>query len=221
MIRIGTRMPEATRRLIERESQRYTRLGEDLRRLAANTAPTPGELEEAPALTAWRISYCNAPILLGRVHGHMKLPTRTELMALIRAKLAGRAAEVVLLGEVSSGAGGSAESDLARATAASVGLVTRSGLSGAPDALVWRGHGQFSEAKLLADARFRTEVAQILATAHADAESLVQANAERMRRLAETLLVRGELGADEAKAVLLQEGGTSVHSGADGSQRNG
>lgn len=70
MIRIGTPMPEVTRRLIEQEARRYARLGEDLRRLAANTAPTPGELEEAPALTAWRISYYDAPILLGRVHGH-------------------------------------------------------------------------------------------------------------------------------------------------------
>lgn len=135
--------------------------------------------------------------------GHVKLPTRTALLALIRAQLAGRAAELVLLGEASAGAGGSADSDLARATTAAVSLVARSGLSGAPDALVWRGHGRISEAKLLTDPCFRFAVAKILATAHADAESLIRANAERVRRLAETLLVRGEVGAEEAKGVLL------------------
>ena len=67
--------------------------------------------------------------------------TRKTIENEIVCLLAGRAAEDVFLDEISAGAGGSADSDLAKATNLAIDAVTKLGLSEG-DTLIWLGHAE-------------------------------------------------------------------------------
>ncbi len=115
--------------------------------------------------------------------------------------LSGRAAEDVILGQVSSGAGGSARSDLARVTAEIVRARTALGLCGE---LAWRGEVDVERAGVLVSlrsdiARWAEERVQEL---YARALDIVGCRQPEVEALAEALLERESLDGEEVRAVL-------------------
>jgi AAA+ superfamily predicted ATPase len=127
--------------------------------------------------------------------------TRAGIDALLQRLLAGRAAEAVLLGSVSAGAGGAAESDLARATQLAAAAVGALGLG---DSLVWTG---LPEPNDVPDALVRQPVlAQAVAAqldaADATARALVVKHRPAVEAVAEQLLTKGSLSGPEVTEIL-------------------
>nr|WP_232479271.1 AAA family ATPase [Roseomonas rosulenta] len=129
-------------------------------------------------------------------------PTRRDVLRSLRVLLAGRAAERVCLGEVSAGAGGSDASDLARATRLALTAVTSLGLGEEPAALIWRAADHGDADRLLMDPLIQQRVAALLGDALAAAEGFVRANEASIRRLADELLARGNIGGADVVAIL-------------------
>lgn len=65
---------ERSARALHDAAARYETLAADLRRLAADTAPTPAELTAAPLLEGWRWHQQPVGFLVGMVQGHPRLP---------------------------------------------------------------------------------------------------------------------------------------------------
>ncbi len=130
------------------------------------------------------------------------IDSEERLGKLLTIALAGRAAEEIVCGSVSAGSGGSADSDLARATDMALAMETRLGFAadqpllhldlGDPGtALGWRPD-------------FAARVDARLEAAYAEACRLVGANRHRLERLADALVAAGTLEG-EAIAGLLDE----------------
>jgi hypothetical protein len=103
--------------------------------------------EAGHAVVAIRLGLaCEVPISLrgdAMLMGALPTPfghddTRKAIEGMISVALAGRAAEEVIFGNVSASAGGSEDSDLARATMLAIGMITNFKLS-AHERLLWRG----------------------------------------------------------------------------------
>jgi ATP-dependent Zn protease len=130
--------------------------------------------------------------------------TRAVLHGQLRALLAGRAAEVEVLGEASSGSGGADSSDLAVATRLAVMAVASMGLDEHPHALLWQPVGSASAADdiLARDGEVRRRAAGLLNTAMEDARRLVQEHLEGTVVVAEALMQRNHLDAGEVASLL-------------------
>lgn len=130
--------------------------------------------------------------------------TRRLVRRHLRALLAGRAAEIELLGDVSSGAGGSAKSDLARATRLAVQAVGDWCLDEHESAVVWRGAEATRDPTqlLAADGEIRERVAAVLGECMADARRLVRRLRGAVEEIADALLEHGRLGVSEAAEIL-------------------
>ncbi|WP_161993676.1 AAA family ATPase [Muricoccus nepalensis] len=130
--------------------------------------------------------------------------TRPQARAKLRVALAGRAAEEIILGEPSSGAGGSADSDLARATRMAGIQVVSSGLDEHFEGLLYLGGAddqqRFDSLLLLPEVRGR--VAAVLRSAYSDALDLVRRHRSGVERVAEVLVERGTLSGEEARDLL-------------------
>lgn len=141
--------------------------------------------------------------------------TRAESMVQIRAALAGRAAEEVILGDPSGGAGGTDRSDLARATRIACMIVASSGLDDHPDALVYMSpaedHRRLDQLLLLPDIRLR--VSDVLRHAYEDALAMIRASRVSVERIADVLVVRGALSGQEAKALMADAPSSAAHRG--------
>jgi hypothetical protein len=116
--------------------------------------------------------------------------------------LAGRAAEEVLTGTVTTGAGGDHDSDLARATSIAVQAASAYGYGVA--GLVWRGKPEMSDLpKTLAwDPGLTMEVGERLAAAYARALEFIERNRPWVARVADALLSRTMLDASEVMALV-------------------
>lgn len=127
--------------------------------------------------------------------------TRADIDALLQRLLAGRAAEAVVLGTVSAGAGGAAASDLARATQLAAAAAGALGLG---DSLVWSGLPEPDEVpKLLArQPALARAVAAHLDAADAAARALILRHRLSVEAIAEQLLARGSLTGAEVTAIL-------------------
>jgi ATP-dependent Zn protease len=127
--------------------------------------------------------------------------TRAEIDALLQRLLAGRAAEAILLGSVSAGAGGAAESDLARATQLAAAAVGALGLG---DSLVWTGLPEPNDVpKLLArQPALARAVAAHLDAANAAARALIVRHRPAVEAIVDQLLARGSLTGAEVTAIL-------------------
>lgn len=125
--------------------------------------------------------------------------TRDVIDREIAVHLAGRAAEDVVLGSVSSGAGGGEDSDLARATAFATRVVAAYGLSEA-GGLVWHGEAVY-EHLLLSQPKLHAEVHAILDRCYRLATDLVRREREPFERLVEALVARR--GLDHAEIARL------------------
>ena len=121
--------------------------------------------------------------------------TRSQCRERLSVLLAGRAAEAIAHGEdrVSSGAGGSEASDLAKATQLAVAMVQQLGM-GQTDALYW-------EAGLPSGARLE-QVRSLLDEAYADARDNLESHWSLVENLAAVLVDRQEISGPRLDALL-------------------
>ncbi|WP_126401454.1 AAA family ATPase [Blastochloris tepida] len=138
----------------------------------------------------------------------MSVLRRADIEADVVGLLAGRAAEIVLLGCPSAGAGGAAESDLGRATDA---LVRLHGTFGLGDTLAYRSDIEAAGAAVLDPALLRAVEADLQRLQEA-AEALVRAHRATIEALADALVRHRVLGADEI-ARLVHGGGRRIRRG--------
>lgn len=130
--------------------------------------------------------------------------SRAGLEASLRQLLAGRAAEEVVFGEASAGAGGGPGSDLAKATVLATALVCSLGLDAESDGLLWTALPDADNlARLLSS---RPEVAKrvsaLLDAAYEGAKKVVAENRGLLERLAELLMEKGTVEGKEVEAML-------------------
>lgn len=124
--------------------------------------------------------------------------------------LAGRAAEAVVLGTVSTGAGGGRTSDLAQATALATGIHARHGLGTCGP--VWFGD---AEKILLLDPALRRQVRHDLEAAEARARAILTANRDILEGMAHALLAAREMDADATRPWLEHVRPVSPEGGSD------
>jgi ATP-dependent Zn protease len=118
-------------------------------------------------------------------------PTRGMIEKTVVQMLAGRAAEEVLLGEAGPGAGGSASSDLARATRA-LGLMHLG--TGLGEHMIFRADADGVPGLLAVNERASQAVEADLRRHYGKALELVRENAALVRAVADALLARRHLG---------------------------
>jgi len=142
-----------------------------------------------------------------RPNPDISVRTRTDYLSLITTILGGRAAEEVFYGSqaVGAGAGGGATSDLARAMALALDMVCRLGL-GRELRLCWREEPNDADIQ---------EAETLLAEALARAKATVEADRDRVIRIADALVARQELSGEElcelvGKAVSVAQQGGSI-----------
>lgn len=123
-------------------------------------------------------------------------------MNLIRSYFAGRAAEEVVLGKPTLGAGGGPQSDLAQATALAFSLEASVG-AGAHQPFVYRSPEAWEDA-LASDPELRARVSQRLDEAYAQALVLVQQNVSGITLVAEALVEHGTLEGEPLAQVIDQ-----------------
>jgi ATP-dependent Zn protease len=129
---------------------------------------------------------------------------RDELAAALANDFGGRAAEILVFGEPSGGAGGASTSDLARATQTAAAMELSLGLG---DDLIWLGDPEMVVARLRAEPFLRARVEARLREAQARALRIVDANRIVLEEMATALVRTGlligpELDALVAKVIL-------------------
>lgn len=141
--------------------------------------------------------------------------SRDEVEKRLMIDLAGRAAERLMLGDVSMGAGGSAESDIARATAVAAALEISWGLG---DSMVWLATPEAAMGQLRLDPLLRARVANHLQLAEAKATRILQANLSLLKEMAQALvkqkLITGA-GLDALTARVVRPAAGAEGSGAE------
>ncbi|MBY6266625.1 AAA family ATPase (plasmid) [Azospirillum sp. 412522] len=130
--------------------------------------------------------------------------TRAEVAATLRQLLAGRAAEEVLFGDVSAGAGGDHTSDLARATALAVSALCSFGLDEGEHGLLWLGlpSPDTIGSMLALKPDLADRVSKMLTDAYAEAKTLVEQHRHEVEDIANALIDRETIGGDEIEAML-------------------
>ncbi|WP_338661253.1 AAA family ATPase [Pararoseomonas sp. SCSIO 73927] len=134
----------------------------------------------------------------------MPYATRRDVGEQLRAILAGRAAEEVLLGAPSGGAGGSQGSDLARATQLACAIVVSSGLDDHPEALLFLAPADdpVRLGHLLLVPEIRHRVSAVISQGYAEALDLVRKHRDAVERVAAALVEMGHLSGQEVEAML-------------------
>lgn len=127
--------------------------------------------------------------------------TRTEIEAQLALMLAGRAAEEIIIGEASAGAGGGAESDLARATQLALHLELRTSLGAS--SFLWRTN---PETALDADPELRARVAAHLDAGLARARKVLRRELTPVINLADVLLNLRIVEGEELQVAMRQTG---------------
>jgi ATP-dependent Zn protease len=134
-------------------------------------------------------------------HGEMQPETRTHLEKFLAAILGGRAAEQIIFGEVTAGAGGVGGSDLNRVTRLAMRLETDYGF-GSLGLLCLAGdltgHG------LLIFDHLRTAVGSTIDRAYATALDVLAQNRRALYALADALFSAGYLDRAEIEGILAQ-----------------
>ena len=128
----------------------------------------------------------------------LKAVTRKVVEDRIAVALAGRAAEDVLLGEVTAGAGGSDDCDLAVATHMAISAVAQWGLSSSKRP-IW-------EQIVAADHALKKEARQMLDAAYARGLDLMRERKLQVRAVVAALLGRRALAHDDIAALLARSG---------------
>lgn len=128
------------------------------------------------------------------------MPTREAIEHEIVMALGGRAAEEIVFGRVSSGAGGAEDSDLAQATRLAVGIATCLGLS-TKSPLLWRSQSA-AENLMAMGGEERCEVNEILENCYARARAVLTKHRAGLVAVAEALLERRGLADEEIRKLL-------------------
>lgn len=130
--------------------------------------------------------------------------TRAECNACLRQLLAGRAAEEVVLGDASSGAGGDEVSDLARATTLAARMICGLGLAGGP--LTWSCLPMPGEVKYLFAQRpdVASRVSSLLRASYRQSLALIRAHRGALDRLVERLLERSVIDGSEIDELVAE-----------------
>jgi len=132
-------------------------------------------------------------------------PTRADVELDIVGTLAGRAAEIVILGEASTGSGGSQDSDLGIATRHATALLTSYGLG--PN-LIFMVEPEHATELLRYDPELRATVSRTLASLHERTILAVQQHRKAIDAVVEELLLRRHLdGAAFATIVAASDAG--------------
>lgn len=126
--------------------------------------------------------------------------TPQHLQDHIVQRLAGRAAEMLVWGTPSAGAGGGVTSDLAQATALAVRAIGSWGLGA--DEPIWVGRIETDREFELATARLHAPVQALLKQCHARASQLVAAHRSAIQRIADRLDETGDLDANDIAAAM-------------------
>lgn len=132
---------------------------------------------------------------------------RDEVEKRLAVDLAGRAAERLILGDVSMGAGGSADSDIARATAVAAALEISWGLG---DTMVWLATPEAAMGQLRLDPLLRARVASHLQLAEVQATRILQANLALLKEMAQALVKRKLITGADLDALTEQVVRTAV-----------
>lgn len=129
--------------------------------------------------------------------------TQSDCRAQLMFVVAGRAAEEVLLGEVSSGCGGGEDSDLAVATELAIAMESSWGL-GPERRLLWFGPPGRDQAQRLleTDGDLVARVSATLDEVYGSAVSFLDQHREPLQRVAEALLERRCLRGDDLRALI-------------------
>jgi ATP-dependent Zn protease len=125
-----------------------------------------------------------------------------ELRRCLRQGLAGRAAELVLLGRITSAAGGGEASDLGRVTAMAVSALASFGLI--DEKPRWLMAPAYSNVSQLLQVRpdIALRVEHLLAEAHAEAVAAIQEGREAVQAIADALLAAETLSGTEVLAIV-------------------
>ncbi len=125
--------------------------------------------------------------------------TKAEALARIRMMFGGRCAQEILSGadHVTTGSGGSDDSDLAKATKMAAHLIGRCGFS-ASESLVYR------DARLEDDPELRKEVDVLLREQYQQTRKSLQDNWNLVEALAHRLLAEQELSGHEVRQILTE-----------------
>jgi len=136
--------------------------------------------------------------------------TPTAVNAQLTAILAGRAAEEILLGEISAGAGGGEGCDLSHATQLAATAELSLGIR--EQGLIWYALRSAEEAGQLFAKRPDLEraVRERLDQAYGRARELIRAKAPLVRRLADQLLTDKVMTCDDVAALIQKESGTDL-----------
>jgi ATP-dependent Zn protease len=124
--------------------------------------------------------------------GERRALTRTHIETHLMMLLAGRAAEILIFGEATAGSGGSADSDLARATWLAERLETAYGL-GSSGLIYLPAEGQ----RLLLDTDLRKSIEKTLDRVQKAARELLARNRACLDALASALYEKGYMSAAE------------------------
>jgi hypothetical protein len=146
------------------------------------------------------------------LYREMPHATREQALVQVRALLAGRAAEEVILGSPSGGAGGTDASDLARATALASMVVASSGLDDHVDGLIYMSAAEDyrRQDQLLLLPEVRQRVGAIVRQAYADALTLIREHRAGVELVMSALLEKGSLSGPEVEALLSRPPGEEL-----------
>ncbi|MBI5162842.1 MAG: AAA family ATPase [Magnetospirillum sp.] len=128
-------------------------------------------------------------------------PVREDLLKEIRILLAGRAAEDVVLGEVSVGAGGDERCDLARATLLAVRMLSSFAMGDGSRPL-WLGYPRDEEVGTFLRWRpdIERSVTAMLESAYADIVTILTDHRRQLERIADLLVARETISGAEVEA---------------------
>jgi ATP-dependent Zn protease len=124
---------------------------------------------------------------------------RAAIEAHLASSMAGRAAERLLLGQVSAGSGGDPGSDLATATRLATALEASWGLG---STLIWQGSVEGIEARLRDDTGLRARVETHLRNAETRASRILTAHRALLEEMASALETAGVLSGPELAAFI-------------------
>ncbi|MEO3479599.1 AAA family ATPase [Phaeobacter sp. CAU 1743] len=124
---------------------------------------------------------------------------RAAIEAQLAISMAGRAAERLLLGQVSAGSGGDPGSDLATATRLATALEASWGLG---TSLIWQGPIEGIEARLRDDTGLRARVETHLRNAETRASKILTAHRALLAEMADALDAAGVLSGPELAAFI-------------------
>lgn len=129
----------------------------------------------------------------------MEEEDRRSIEGHLAVHLAGRAAERLVFGDPSAGAGGDPDSDLAKATRLAAAMEASWGLA---DRLVWHGPADRVSTRLEEDAEFRSRIEERLRQAEVRALRILEANKGVLNDIAAALESRGLLNRREIEPFI-------------------